>query len=373
MLQRYLFLLCCLVIFTLTGIAQQPASLMSPDRWTFPEGTVTFINHQGTPALQILNNSRAVLKDVTFSTGTIEFDFAVANSMFSGIYFRTSNMGENEHFYLRPFKPENRLISGAVQYTPIVRDVSLWDLFYPYQGSAYIKTEGWNHVKLEVSKKRLRATVNGEVVLRIPELLTTLEEGGIALGGNGIYANLTITPGQPANLPDMPAPDLTLHDPRYLRQWVASPEIPLPRGVEVYEGSLPDSTTTWTPLKPERFGLLNLTRAYSASKDRNDRRFVWLKTTIHSETDQTHRLRLGFNDEVWVFLNGQLIFMDQNRYARASQKQPDGRCDLDNAAFDLNLQEGANELIIGVANEFFGWGMMARLDSTSGLTEGRDE
>lgn len=340
---------------------------MSPDRWSFPEGTAQFVDHEGIAALQILNNGRAALKDVQFRNGTISYDFKPANSMFAGIYFRTTEGGEGEHFYLRPFKPENRLASGAVQYAPWVRGVSLWDLFYPYQGSAFIKKDAWNQVKIEVSQKQLRATLNGEVVLQIPELLGSPLQGGFTFAGNGLYANLRIEHDRPRDLPDAAGPDITLHDPRYLREWLSSPATVLPRGTEVFEASLPDSTTVWTPITAERFGLLNLSRQYDRAPNRDDRRLVWLKTTLHSTADGQYRLQLGFNDEVWVFLNGQLIYSGQNRYARASEKEPDGRCDIDNASITLSLQEGANELVIGLANEFFGWGMIARLDSTEGL------
>ena len=70
---------------------------------------------------------------------------------------------------------------------------------------------------------------------------------------------------------------------------------------------------------------------------------------------------LGFNDEVWVFVNGQLIYRDQNRFARGSQKSPSGRVHLSNARVDLPLNEGENELLIALGHEFFSWGMVARL------------
>jgi hypothetical protein len=32
------------------------------------------------------------------------------------------------------------------------------------------------------------------------------------------------------------------------------------------------------------------------------------------------------------------------------------------------LDAGDNELLVGVANDFYGWGIVARLDSLAGLT-----
>lgn len=42
------------------------------------------------------------------------------------------------------------------------------------------------------------------------------------------------------------------------------------------------------------------------------------------------------------------------------------------ASFDINLKAEKNELLIAVANDFYGWGIIARLESTDGIT-GIDE
>ena len=50
------------------------------------------------------------------------------------------------------------------------------------------------------------------------------------------------------------------------------------------------------------------------------------------------------------------------------RKKPDGRLSLDNGAFTLPLEAGDNEVVVGVANAFFGWGLMLRLDDAAGVT-----
>ena len=49
------------------------------------------------------------------------------------------------------------------------------------------------------------------------------------------------------------------------------------------------------------------------------------------------------------------------------RKEPDGRCSLENANFNLPLKAGVNEILIGVANDFYGWGIIARLDTVEGM------
>ncbi|MEM8599817.1 MAG: hypothetical protein AAGF99_07845 [Bacteroidota bacterium] len=48
-------------------------------------------------------------------------------------------------------------------------------------------------------------------------------------------------------------------------------------------------------------------------------------------------------------------------------KEPRGRATIENISLELPLIEGENELLIAVANSFFGWGLIARLDDTEGL------
>ncbi len=41
---------------------------------------------------------------------------------------------------------------------------------------------------------------------------------------------------------------------------------------------------------------------------------------------------------------------------------PRGRATPENARLRLPLNEGENELLVGLTNYFFGWGLVARLD-----------
>jgi hypothetical protein len=78
-------------------------------------------------------------------------------------------------------------------------------------------------------------------------------------------------------------------------------------------------------------------------------------------------MQLGFGDEVWVVLNGRLLYLDKNHYGMLIRKTPDGRIGLENSNFALPLNQGENILMICVANNFFGWGIIARLETMEGL------
>jgi hypothetical protein len=70
-----------------------------------------------------------------------------------------------------------------------------------------------------------------------------------------------------------------------------------------------------------------------------------------------------------VFVNGKQIYADVNDYENKElRKYPDGRLSLENGGFTLPLNAGDNDVVVGVANAFFGWGLMLRLDDPSGVT-----
>ncbi|MDR7198055.1 hypothetical protein J2Y45_003195 [Dyadobacter sp. BE34] len=91
---------------------------------------------------------------------------------------------------------------------------------------------------------------------------------------------------------------------------------------------------------------------------------TWLQTTLIAQDEVHTNLQLGFSDEIWVFLNHQMVLVDKNLYQYNMRKYPDGRISIQNVIAPLKLKKGENDLLIGVANDFFGWGLMARLEST---------
>lgn len=348
---------------------------MEPDRWDFDPESVEFITHRSVPAAQGLNGgAQLFLKDFTFENGTIEFDVELSENGFVGINFRMSeDRSLAENFYLRAFWPINPLSRTTLQYATVVDDMSLWDLTDDYQAPAPLYQNRWNHVKLVVNGRQMLVYVNDQEnpALHVPILEGETESGSISFGGNAIFANLVIRSDVTEGLPATAGYDPTAYDSYYLRDWFVTQPIdfPLGRDINVLSPSIPDSSAQWTPLPAEHRALVNLSRAFGMTMSpQGDRRLAWLKTTISSEAAQTRRLDLGFSDEVWVFINGQLLHIDKNYFGTPSMKEPRGRCSLANTSFDLPLQAGENEILIGLANSFFGWGIIARLDNITRLT-----
>ena len=375
--------ICVVMVYSVTLYAQDNTLEipMSEDRWEFDSSRVEFITHQSVPAARGLDGgAQLFLKDFEFSDGTIEFDVDLSAGGFIGINFRESaDRKETENFYIRAFWPVGPHRRTALQYATVIDGTSMWDLTDEYQAAASIHREGWNHVKLVVSGRQMQAYVNemDRPALQVPVLEGLLNAGGLSFGGQAVFASLVVSPGVTEELPSSPGAEPAANDPHYLRNWRVTEPVMLPFDRTLVfdlptmferdlKSDLPDESTQWQPIRAKHRGVVNLNRLYGSPTDSN-RRLVWLKTTIQSETTMERRLDLGFSDEVWVFINGQILHIDQNYFGTPQMKEPRGRAALDNATIDLPLQEGDNELLIGVSNYFFGWGIIARLDDVEGL------
>ena len=126
---------------------------------------------------------------------------------------------------------------------------------------------------------------------------------------------------------------------------------------------MPGASQEWKVIGTERNGLVNISREYGLPMREPHRAVAWLKTTISSNRKQTKKVDIGWTRELWVFVNGKLVYAAKNLFeVEGVRKAPDGRCSLENGAFPLTLEEGDNEVAVAIANNFFGWGLMLRLN-----------
>mgnify|MGYP003669612302 CR=1 FL=1 len=355
---------------------------MEASYWEHEAGSVEFIDYKSVTAVRGVggNGFKIFAKDLEFTDGTIEYDVELTGRGFPGINFRLSDDALNgEIFYIRYFGTPDPFLRTTLQYASIQDGVNMWDMTDEYQAAATLFEGGWNHVKLVISGRQMMVYVNDmeNVALSVPYLEGENKAGRIALAGNVIYANLIVRPNATENLPSLAGYDHTANDPRYLRNWSVTGPKDLPFGRDVMLGvpvnpgvaidsTLLDASTVWKPLRAERRALVNLTRLYGQTAQ-GERRLVWLKTNISTETSQERRIDMGFSEEVWVFINGQPLLTDKNYFGSPGMKEPVGRCTIENTSFKVPLKAGDNELLIGVANYFYGWGIIARLDTTNGL------
>lgn len=335
-----------------------------------PDG-VEFVQYKNVQAMKISGKERILLRDYAFTDGTIEYDVEPLSEGFAGIYFHMANNDETEYLYLRTARAGNPVAMDAIQYAPYNKGVLLWDMYYWFQGPAKIKKDDWNHIKIIVSGAQMIVYVNdlNTTTLEIPRLEGNQQTGRIAFDGRCAVANVVIRPGVTEGLSTRAGFDPTHHDPRYIRSWQVSKPSELPRGKELFDADFPTHATEWLTFNAERRGMINLSREYGNS---SNRRYVWMRTRIHSPSEKKITMSLGFSDDVWVYANRSPVFADKNDYRSAMRKKPDGRLSTENAHFEIPLKEGDNELLIGLANDFFGWGIIALLEDVEGLTISSD-
>ena len=251
----------------------------------------------------------------------------------------------------------------------MVQGVNYWDLSFPYQTGASFKGGGeWNHVRLVVRDRQLLAYVNDmeRPALYVPIMDGLPGAGRIAVDGKVWVADLTVTPDATPGLQAGAGYDPEYNDVRYLRDWEMTAPVDFAQGREPTGGDLPDSTATWQPIAAEHHGMVNLSRPHGATPQ-GERRIVWLRTTLTAREATERILNLGVSDEAYLYLNGAPLTVVKNPYGAPGMLAPGGRATPENATVKLPLREGDNELLIGLTNYFFGWGLVARLDDGGGL------
>jgi hypothetical protein len=368
-LSRMALCLCFLSALPIAKGAEPITITMTADHWQTKENA-EFLQQLGFyHALMRLNSGDAVLKDITFSDGTIEFDVNTIGRGAPGIAFRQQDEGNFELLYLRP-DPNCPAFRACMQYAPQTHGVLLWDLFPQYQTRAPLRENGWNHIKMVVSGRRMNVFVNDATspTLEVGRLEGDSMKGVLRLQGPGTFANMVITPDAVNGLSPEPARDPLDGDRGLVGNWLLSSFSPLPNTKDPRYNEMPGASQEWKSISTERNGLVNLSRKYGRPLPQPNRAVAWLKTTISSDRKQTKKVDIGWTRELWVFVNGKLVYADKNLFeVEGARKAPDGRCSLENGAFTLPLEAGDNEVAVAIANNFFGWGLMLRLADPEGV------
>ena len=124
----------------------------------------------------------------------------------------------------------------------------------------------------------------------------------------------------------------------------------------------PASGRLWKPLPaptdPEKPWMVDLARFFGG-----DNRVAYLKTTIHSKTEQTARLEMGSDDGIKLWLNGELVHAVNA--ARGVKRGEDVK--------EVTLKAGENHILVKVNNYAGPWGVAVRVRAPDGTSlEGLD-
>lgn len=339
----------------LTGWAQEQVIEFDSPQWEKPGSAV--VEYLGRKSLR----GGGFLKEVTFTDGVIEVDMAMdGRRSFPGVIFRMQSPQDCEYFYLRPHRTGTPV---AVQYTPMFKGLDAWQLYHGpgFTAPAEIPHNRWVHLRLEIKGTQARAFLDDapQPVLVIEDLKRGAEGGTLGLIGppNGSihFSNFRFHADSSLVFPASPKPALLEG---LLTRWqLSQPFVANTINFELApeEQSLPE--LQWEDVEGEASGLVNISRWVPRTGQLTE--VVLARTTIDSQAPRRMRLDFGYSDTISVFLNGKLLFTGDSSFL-LRDAQFYGAVGLYDSIV-LDLRKGPNELLFMVAENFGGWGYIARL------------
>ena len=278
-MRNFVIIVICLMSLY-TPAARSTDQTMSAADWDAPADT-TFERREGFPSgIMTLPRGIAVLKNASFSNGTIEFDLKPLEFSDTSIQLRREDANDSEFVYIRA-DPDCPAANDCIQYAPITHGLMQWDLYPQFQAPAPVSEKGWNHLKIVVAGRRMQVFVNREQIasLTVDRLQGLTDSGGIALKGPAAFANLVLRPNEVSGLKEASRP--VRSEPRTVNTWLVAPPVPLPVDQAPSPLEIP-STVAWRRVRAESDGLVNLSREFGPTASPA---VVWLKTGI-VETDR---------------------------------------------------------------------------------------
>lgn len=351
----YFALFLCSVLFVngQEAAAEDNVIGFNSDRWELSPGSKV-VNYKGRECLQ----GSALLRDVVFEDGVIEVDVIFTGSRgFPGIRFRGQDGRNSEEFYIRPHKSGK---PDALQYTPVIKGLSAWQLYYGAGATApyRFKNHEWLHVRLEVKGTQARVFLGSRKTpaLLIHELKRGHSKGSLGLSnampGIAHFSNFKF---QALDTLDFSAPPAVSTPLGMMMNWELSSSFKYNRiNMKTYPLGDKKQDIQWIMAETEPSGLVNVSRHIEKGPIIPD--VILARTWIEADLDRDMPFRFGYSDIVSVFLNGRLFFHGSNLF---QSRDPffQGRVGLFEEVY-LPLKKGKNELLLVLAESMGGWGFM---------------
>ena len=297
--------------------------------------------------------------------GTIDVDVATkADALFAGIAFRIESDANLEIVYLRPGLTDT---IEAMQYTPRLNGDAIWQLLNSSheKASAHFPKDQWFHVRLVVSGWTCTVFMNDSTnpTMTVTNLRRGDSEGGIGLwglGGGAYFSNMSYTPSPDrAPLAELPP----FEEAGLVSDWELSPAFD---AADVDTAAYPASIAQWDKVRAEDPGFVLVNRyrtspAMFPMPPREDMRkgrvkgakVVFARAHIASPSAADKILKIGYSDEIVVYLNGKRVFSGKNALSYRSDDAL-GVFGLNDQA-PIHLNAGDNELLVAVTEYNGGW------------------
>jgi hypothetical protein len=329
-----------------------------------------FLDYLGHQAVYLPSGLISV-KNSKLRDGTIDVDVATKQgALFTGIAFRIGSDANLEIVYLRPSLTDT---IEAMQYTPRLNGDAIWQLLNSNheKANAHFPKNQWFHIKLVISGRTCTVFMNNspDPTMTVTNLRRGESEGTIGLwglGGGAYFSNLTYTRSPDrAPLPDLPS----FKEAGLISDWELSPVFD---AAEVDAATYPTSISQWDSVHAEDpgFVLVNRYRASPAMFPMPSRqemqkgrvkgaKVVFARAHISSPSAVEKILKIGYSDDIVVYLNGKLVFSGKNALSYRSDDALGVFGLNDNAPVHLNA--GDNELLVAVTEYNGGWAFECKL------------
>lgn len=350
-----------IIILFFLGITHSLLSQVIPfnsERWKIEAKSYVLENIDGQDAIYLQNGS-AVLNDVDFLNGTIEFDMRITERRsYSGVLFRIIDDYDYEHFYIRPHlnnKPD------ACQYTPVYNGLSGWQMYFGESYSAPISFpfEKWVHMKLEIMNNRADIYYNDmQNPLLSVELKRDAKAGKVGVQSGGApmhFANFKVTPGSPS-IKGKVVPEVPIGE-NLIGEWSLSSAFDEKSlGTTLSNKEL--NGLKWQSVKIEPRGIVNIAKYVEPFPEKNT---SFARTEIDSDKAKVVGFQVAYSDRGRVYLNGKLLYFGRNEYIMRDYRYL-GTIGLFETVY-LPLKKGKNDLVIAVSEDFGGWAIGGKLEN----------
>lgn len=338
----------------------QPVPFTS-ENWDFGDAQFTTENYMGVESLQITNGLIS-LSDVELLDGTIEVDVNFPNArFFPSVLFRMQDPQNSENFYIRPHQSGN---PDAAQYTPVFNGVSGWQLYHGegYSQATELEPDLWHHIKINILGDEADIYFNDmeTPLLKVTDLKREPRAGKIALstGAPVHFANFKYSLAKPTlvnrETTQMETP------PGLITEWNISNVVQ----DDVYRDKpeINAQNLFWRSFQTEPSGTINLARFGQRSEGMNT---VIAKLDLTAADAMRKPLVFGYSDFIWIYINGKQIYGGRNDF-RSRDFRYLGTIGFFDSVF-LPLNEGNNEVLFVVGENFGGWGLKAFMPDQQGI------
>lgn len=308
-----------------------------------------------------LRNGVAMSDLAPFEDGVVSAEiFLVPGRAFTGVIFRAEDHDSGEIFYLRHHQSGN---PDAWQYHPRYNGREAYQI---YQGEGFggaqdLPLGRWASLTLTICGSSARATIDGEVVAEMNNLMREPAPGSIgfwALRGERQIRNVKYTPVDLQTCPRRPAASAV---PQALAGDDAATPIP---HWHVSDAMSRDDARRLIGQPADRRhivaathrGIADLNPIAPFTKERDT---VIASIAIDADDETIAMLDFGFSDEAEVYLNGDLLFVGVDHF-RSRDYRFLGTMGLYDSV-PLRLKAGENDLQIIIREVEGGWGVSGQI------------